>query len=299
MIKIPCFSYMDDFHLLPVAVNHFIDGKHPVRHWHKHAFSELVFIIKGSAVHICDECSSPIRAGDVLLLHPGTVHAYEHDHKSLELFNVLYDPSRIIMPKLDIHQCAVFKKIFSESEQKNQECFSAKPIVHIPEDDLQEYRNILDNMIMESQSRSSGHVFSLMVDFMRLLLLLCRTASPADESAAGNENFSKAVKYIHEHYTEKIQIKDIALRANCSVRNLYRFFAQYAGCTPVEYILQMRLAKARDLLLYSQLNISEIAYRCGFNDGNYFSTKFHELTGITPGNFRKNPEKFYNIDIKR
>ena len=299
MIKIPCFSYMDNFHLLPVAVNHFSNGKHPVRHWHKHAFSELVFILKGNAIHICDDCSSPVRSGDVLLLHPGTVHAYEHDNKSLELFNVLYDPSRIIMPKLDIHQCTLFKKIFSESAHKSKKELSAEPILHIQEDELPEYRKILDNMIMESQSRSCGHVFSLMVDFMRLLLLLCRNTYSADEADADNENFSKAVKYVHERYTEKIQIKDIALKANCSVRNLYRFFARYAGCTPVEYVLQMRLAKARDLLLNSQLNISEIAFQCGFNGGNYFSTKFHELTGITPGDFRKNPEKFYNVDINR
>ena len=267
---IPCFAYMNDFYLFPVAVNHFSGGQHPVRQWHEHFFSELVFILGGEAVHVCNDRRSPVSAGDVLLIHPGAVHAYEHDMKSLELFNVLYDGSRIIMPRLDLHRYSLFKKFFPELPQAGREL---------------------------SDSPYTGHVFAMMTCFMQLLLFLCRHSHAEEAQEADNKIFSRAVKYIHEHYTQKIQIRDIASYAHCSIRNLYRLFARSAGCTPGEYVIQLRVSKASNLLLNSQLNISEIAFLCGFNDGNYFSKKFHELTGITPGNFRRDPGEFYNKHI--
>ncbi|MBE6357260.1 MAG: helix-turn-helix domain-containing protein [Lentisphaerae bacterium] len=294
MRMIPCFTYTNDFHLFPVATNHFTGGQHPVRQWHKHVFSELVFILGGQAVHICDDRESPVSTGDVLLIPPGAVHAYDHDRKSLELFNVLYDANRIIMPRLDIHRYSLFQKMFPESLQAVKELSYAEPILHLEPDKMQNIRNILDNMAAESESRYIGHVFATMNCFMQLLLMLCRYSHAVDSPVAGNEVFSRAIKYIHKHYTENINIRDIAVHARCSVRNLYRFFAQSAGCTPKEYMMQLRLSKASNLLLNSQLNISEIAFACGFNDGNYFSKKFHDMTGTTPGNFRKNPEQFYD-----
>ncbi len=296
---IPCFTYMNDFHLFPVAVNHFSGGRHPVKQWHEHVFSELVFILDGEALHICNDRKYPVSAGDVLLIHPGSVHAYDHDMKSLELFNVLYDASRIIMPRLDIHRYLLFKKIFPESLSPGKELSQAEPIIHLEADKLQNIRKILDDMITESESPYIGHVFATMNCFMQLLLMLCRYSHAVDSPSAGNDVFPRAIKYIHEHYTRKISIRDIAVHARCSVRNLYRFFAQSAGCTPGEYVMQLRLNKATNLLLDSQLNISEIAFICGFNDGNYFSKKFHDMTGTTPGNFRKNPDSFYDKHIAR
>ena len=299
MRMIPCFAYMNDFHLFPVAANHFTGGQHPVKQWHEHVFSELVFILKGEAVHICNDRKFPVSAGDVLLIHPGAVHAYDHDMESLELFNVLYDANRIIMPRLDIHRYQLFKKIFPESLQAGKELSCAEPVIHLEPDKLQNVRNILDNMAAEAESPYIGHVFATMTCFMQLLLMLCRYSHAVDSPVAGNEVFSRAIKYIHEHYTQKINIRDIAVHARCSVRNLYRFFAQSAGCTPGEYMMQLRLTKASSLLLNSQMNISEIAFASGFNDGNYFSKKFHDMTGTTPGNFRKNPEKFYDQQMNK
>lgn len=294
---IPCFAYMNDFYLFPVAVNHFSGGQHPVRQWHEHFFSELVFILGGEAVHVCNDRRSPVSAGDVLLIHPGAVHAYEHDMKSLELFNVLYDGSRIIMPRLDLHRYSLFKKFFPELPQAGRELSTAEPILHLSSDDLAKVKSILDNMEEEADSPYTGHVFAMMTCFMQLLLFLCRHSHAEEAQEADNKIFSRAVKYIHEHYTQKIQIRDIASYAHCSIRNLYRLFARSAGCTPGEYVIQLRVSKASNLLLNSQLNISEIAFLCGFNDGNYFSKKFHELTGITPGNFRRDPGEFYNKHI--
>ena len=154
-------------------------------------------------------------------------------------------------------------------------------------------------MIAEADSPCAGHVFATMTYFMQLLLLLCRFSHAVDSSNVNSTIFSKALKYIHAHYTGKVNVHDIAAYSGCSVRNLYRFFAQFAGCTPGEYITHLRLTKSCDLLLNSRFNISEIAFQCGFNDGNYFSQKFHDLTGMSPGNFRKNPENFYDHHICR
>ena len=195
---IPCFAYMNDFHLFPVAVNHFSGGQHPVRQWHEHFFSELVFILGGEAVHVCNDRRSPVSAGDVLLIHPGAVHAYEHDMKSLELFNVLYDGSRIIMPRLDLHRYLLFKKFFPEMPQAERELSTAEPILHLAGDDLAKVKSILDNMAQEADSPYTGHVFAMMTCFMQLLLALCRYLAELVDEDGNAVRFEHLMTLEHE-----------------------------------------------------------------------------------------------------
>ena len=75
---------------------------------------------------------------------------------------------------------------------------------------------------------------------------------------------------------------DIAQLVGLSRRQLERQFKQYLGTMPSRYYLELRLKKARQLLLESNSSIVQIGLMCGFSSGAHFSTAFGAQFGLTP-----------------
>lgn len=91
------------------------------------------------------------------------------------------------------------------------------------------------------------------------------------------------LSYIYAHYAERISLADIAAAANISRSEAGRCFATYLQKTPVDFLIQYRLQKARALLSDTTLSIQEISQACGFHSMSYFTRKFRQRYGETPG----------------
>ena len=73
-------------------------------------------------------------------------------------------------------------------------------------------------------------------------------------------------------------------------------FKQFTGLTPVEYIKNVRLAKAAELLRSPELSVAQVAMEVGFEDPNYFSRQFKQVLGMSPSSFQKENRHYYNQD---
>lgn len=95
------------------------------------------------------------------------------------------------------------------------------------------------------------------------------------------------VNYMNEHYTETISLQDIARKFYLSKEHLSRNFRKKIGVTVTEYITNLRMNKAKELLQIQHLKIKEIANQVGYEDEKYFSKVFRHKFSVTPKNFRK------------
>lgn len=93
---------------------------------------------------------------------------------------------------------------------------------------------------------------------------------------------SEAVTLMENNIEETLSTDDIAQLVGLSRRQLERQFKQYLGTMPSRYYLELRLKKARQLLLESNSSIVQIGLMCGFSSGAHFSTAFGAQFGITP-----------------
>jgi len=93
---------------------------------------------------------------------------------------------------------------------------------------------------------------------------------------------SEAVTLMENNIEETLSTDDIAQLVGLSRRQLERQFKQYLGTMPSRYYLELRLKKARALLLESNSSIVQIGLMCGFSSGAHFSTAFGAQFGITP-----------------
>ncbi len=97
----------------------------------------------------------------------------------------------------------------------------------------------------------------------------------------------RVVNYINEHFTEEITLSELCLRFYYTKNTLCRQFKRHMNCTVKDYILLMKLNKAKTMLYETKMSIQEISDECGFSSSNYFSLIFTRKTGISPSEFRK------------
>lgn len=92
-----------------------------------------------------------------------------------------------------------------------------------------------------------------------------------------------AVAYIAGHYHENIRREALAKLCHLSVSEFSRVFRDECGLTFARYLLEYRVAMARERLADPGIGVTQVAYAVGFNDPSYFCRAFRRLVGVTPG----------------
>lgn len=95
-----------------------------------------------------------------------------------------------------------------------------------------------------------------------------------------------ALKYIDEHYSEKITLDHVAAQSHMNSTYMSELFKKEMGVTLIDYINNLRIIHACEYLRFSNCSMGQIAERCGFNDQNYFTKVFKKFLNTTPSQYR-------------
>lgn len=96
----------------------------------------------------------------------------------------------------------------------------------------------------------------------------------------------KAILYIEAHYMDKLSAEHMALEIMLSKEKIQAGFQKKTGFTLHEYILQVRIEKAKELLINTNHPVKAIADAAGFNNDSHFCKVFRKLTAISPVKYR-------------
>ena len=102
-----------------------------------------------------------------------------------------------------------------------------------------------------------------------------------------DELIIKVQEWLQKHYHRDIQMRDLAKTFGLNPRSFNRRFRQAANRTPVEYLQEVRINQARELLKHSNLSIAEIAFSVGYQDVSYFTGLFRRTHDVTPNAYRR------------
>lgn len=97
-----------------------------------------------------------------------------------------------------------------------------------------------------------------------------------------NEHLSRAIAMLEARIDEPLAPSELAAILGISTRQLERLFGRYLNTSPKRYITEMRLHRARNLIVQTEQSITEIAMACGFNSTSHFSKVFRNHYGISP-----------------
>jgi AraC family transcriptional regulator len=105
--------------------------------------------------------------------------------------------------------------------------------------------------------------------------------------SGGDSYVDMAVEYMQVFFSANITIEDICSEIGISPFHFMRLFKQKTGVSPHQYLLDIRIKKARELLTTGQYLVSEVAAMCGFINLSHFSSTFKRITGMPPSEYRK------------
>ena len=110
-----------------------------------------------------------------------------------------------------------------------------------------------------------------------------------DQDNVMNRVSGDILTYIFEHYTDPdLSVLNLCERFYISESQLRRNVLKFTGMTTNEYIISLRLSRAKKELICTQKSIKQIAYECGFSSAYYFSRCFHQHESISPKEYRQN-----------
>lgn len=101
-------------------------------------------------------------------------------------------------------------------------------------------------------------------------------------------NIDKAIEYIRNSYDGEYSLEEAARVARLSPYYFIKAFKACTGKPPYEYLMDLRIQKAKDLLSLRNVSITEACFMCGFNNPSNFTTYFKRKVGMTPSEYRKN-----------
>ena len=101
----------------------------------------------------------------------------------------------------------------------------------------------------------------------------------------------KGLEFIHRNYRDQITLEQTASYAATSTTHFSKVFKAEIGIGFSAYVNNLRLEKAKQLLVGSELSLSDITQQVGYNNQQYFSRVFKSDTGMTPGKYRKKNKK--------
>lgn len=261
---------------------------------HRHAFTELVIVTGGRATHLLETGTQPLAAGDVFVIGTRGSHGYGNTRR-FRLINIFFRTAFLAELPAELRREPGFRRLFGEAVDEAPAGGKRGAVtdrVRLPSSRRGPLLNLVRALADEGRHPQSDTPLLIRTLAVELLVRLSRLAAGNRAGRQGGTEPQAGVdRLVHamDRHTEKPlpNLAAMAAEARMSVRSLLRHFKTETGTSPLQYRLRLRLAEACRQLRETDAPVGEIAARCGFPDGNYFSRQFHRVTGISPRVFRQ------------
>lgn len=147
---------------------------------------------------------------------------------------------------------------------------------------------ILDSIYYELSSNYSSDDIIIKSYFEILFRLLIRESRQRNQISAIPKEYLEIKCFLTEHYNEPIQLQDLADKFHYSEAAISKYFKKYFLCSPIHYLIKLRMAQTAYLLLDQNLKIKEISKKVGYENIYYFSKTVKKYFGAPPVELRKN-----------
>lgn len=133
------------------------------------------------------------------------------------------------------------------------------------------------------KKREPGFQMKCKAELYNILYQLQREMCLGYDSSDKQKKLSKAISYIHENYTtELLSVKMLAEMCEITPEYFRQLFHRFYGVSPIKYINQLKISRAKELLSSGMYSVFEAAEMSGFADASHFSREFKKANGIPP-----------------
>ena len=261
-------KYIQDYYYSKVVD---VVGHESTRHVHDEF--EIYYMKEGSCTYHIEDNTYKVMPGDVILIPGNTGHRTTYG--GVAHTRLLVNCSYKYIPASVLERIAVVGYLYRNNRVISQ----------------------LEELFAKIEHEYS-HADVLSTDVLKcftaeLLFVILRHKNEHEGKKQEEHDFVTMVQeYIQNNYMNEVKLASIAEILSVSQEHLSRVFKQETGIGFKDYLVRFRLQKAEDMLMHEPGRaVSEVAYACGFNDGNYFSYTFKKVYGMSPTQMRRKKEE--------
>lgn len=250
-------------------------------HWHEQI--EILYFKSGSALIECNSNPIYVKTGDLIIINSNDLHRGICLSKNLNYYCIILDTSILYSKTIDIcdtkyitpivQNYIVFKNKISDDKAVN-EC--------------------IDTFIKEYNEKALGFELALKFCLYKFFTLLLRNYSAYTMNSLQHnkrtknlEIFNPILQHIESHFNEDLTISMLSRMANISKYYFCHSFKGLTGKTFTEYLNIIRINKSELMLKSTDMNVTEVATACGYNDLNYFSRLYKKYKGVPPSKIKQ------------
>ena len=260
---------------------------------HTHDFFEVNLVLTGQGRHYVQAQALDTASGDVFVIPPQVSHGYRQDN-TMDVFHLLLHPVFVQRHLAELQSLPGFLMLFTVEPYFRQQA-GFRYGLHLDGDAFTHARQIMDLLIAEQVTNQPGRDLVLESLTLCWLTFLCRAYSaqlPAGTTAdLGQAHpqwraIQNVLGLVEQRFRERLTLDDLANAAHMQRHYFCRFFHAVTAMTPMKFLMQHRLQKARDLLRDTTLSVTEVGTRSGFCNTAHFSRTFTAWQGQSPFRFR-------------
>jgi AraC-like DNA-binding protein len=236
-----------------------------------HQYFHYIYILEGSGDIFVDGKKYKAYKNELYPTNKGISHGLETS-------------GDIALTVIEIKFDVINEKLFSELYKLDHQIrFSDARMSHY-----------FENIVNEGFNKSEYQNDIINLRFLEILMYLLRdeAVSVKDDREdikdyGEHRSFDAVIAYMENNMDSDITLDDLASVAKMSKYHFCRTFKAKYGNTIKHFLSNMRIIRAKELMLYSDYNVSQVAYKVGFNDVRYFSKIFKQKEGTTPHEYIK------------
>ena len=263
----------DKLHVLWIESRAYEPGEVLFKHTHPH--SHCIYVVGGQGGILIDKTTYKLLPNHMYITPPGVIHSFWADENTklvtkeikAEAYGELFDLLVSITPETNCTGTPVYETL----NRIHSERLTKKPL----------YKELSSCL------------------FYEVLLLLERndphfkkpdTPDAYNRDPELSEDISKIKRYIDDNVNEHLTLRELSKVVNLEKTYFVKKFKSETGSSPMEYARNMKIKKAKKLLLYSDMSITQISEMLKFSSIHRFSEVFCKKVGISPREFRRNGE---------
>lgn len=258
--------------------------------FHYHPELELVFIQEGYGKRIIGDKLDYFSPGDMVFLGSNLPHVWLNDEVFYKGFANLRAKAIVVYFNKE-----VFSKSFYELKESNKINELFKKAGRGMKIIGKTQKQVADKMQKLTRKKGFDRIIGLL-EILNILSTSTEIEYIAHESYSGmilqskSDRLADVYKYINANYFNDISLEDISKIANLTPTAFCRLFKQRTNRHFVEYLNEVRISNACRFLLETNLNVSEIAFQCGYKTLSNFNKIFKKTTALSPKEYRQKTE---------
>lgn len=254
--------------------------------WHFHPEYQIAAVFEGTGTRFIGNDISPFESGDTVLTGANLSHVWRNDEKYFKNKD-LNTRVIVIYFSIDFLGDAFFKK--DEMSKIHQLLLHSNRGIEINGQTKDSIREIMIEMLIQEGFDSILSLFKILhlLSFSNELKLINKFGYINNVSYSDSKRMQTVHSYILDNYKRDIKIEEVAVLANLTPNSFSRYFKTRTNKTFSDFVSELRIRLACNLLKTTEKTILDIANTCGYNTISNFNQKFKDLT-------KENPHKYRN-----